>query len=157
MPGYPKLRAEVIRETRAHELMTCSCRLLVQATLGAGTRVPRKGTEMNFGDLFDSPWKVAIIAIVVLVLFGSKKMPDAARSLGRSMRILKAEVSNMHGDEESHEPAGHAQAPAQALASPQQLQIEQLQQQVRDLQQQQAAAVVNGASAAEAPQTQQPG
>jgi sec-independent protein translocase protein TatA len=112
---------------------------------------------MNFGDLFDSPWKVAIIAIVVLVLFGSRKMPDAARSLGRSMRILKAEMSNMHGDEETPEPASQPQPQAQALASPQQVQIEQLQQQVRELQQQQGAAALNGGSVADAQRTQQPG
>jgi sec-independent protein translocase protein TatA len=51
------------------------------------------------GDLFDSPWKILIIAIVVLVLFGSRKMPDAARALGRSMRILKAEVREMHEED----------------------------------------------------------
>jgi sec-independent protein translocase protein TatA len=106
---------------------------------------------MNFGDLFDSPWKVLIIAVVVLVLFGSKKMPDAARSLGRSMRILKAEVSNMH-DDEKPEAATPAPAPAQVLPSSQQ-QIEQLQQQVRDLQQQ--AAGLNGTAAAEAQHSQQ--
>jgi sec-independent protein translocase protein TatA len=46
------------------------------------------------GDLFDNPWKVLIAAVVLIVLFGSKKLPDAARSLGRSMRILKTEVSS---------------------------------------------------------------
>jgi sec-independent protein translocase protein TatA len=51
------------------------------------------------GDLFDSPWKVLIVAVVLIVLFGSKKLPDAARSLGRSMRILKTEVSSIHDDE----------------------------------------------------------
>ena len=51
------------------------------------------------GDLFDSPWKILIVAVVLIVLFGSKKLPDAARSLGRSMRILKAEVSSMHEDD----------------------------------------------------------
>jgi sec-independent protein translocase protein TatA len=51
------------------------------------------------GDLFDSPWKVLIVAVVLIVLFGSKKLPDAARSLGRSMRILKTEVSSIHEDE----------------------------------------------------------
>jgi sec-independent protein translocase protein TatA len=113
---------------------------------------------MNVGDLFDSPWKVLIIAVVVLVLFGSKKMPDAARSLGRSMRILKAEVSNLHehDDEQAEPAAAPAPAPAQALPlSTHQQQIEQLQQQVRDLQQQ--AAGVNGTQAAEAPRTQQAG
>jgi sec-independent protein translocase protein TatA len=104
---------------------------------------------MNIGDLFDSPWKVLIIAVVVLVMFGSKKMPDAARSLGRSMRILKAEVSNLHEDD-TPEPAP---APAQALPqSVHQQQIDQLQQQVRDLQQQ--AAGLNVASAAEAQHSQ---
>jgi len=107
---------------------------------------------MNFGDLFDSPWKVLIIAVVVLVLFGSKKLPDAARSLGRSMRILKAEVSNLHEDEKPEDVAGQAPAPAQALpASPQQ-QIDQLQQQVRDLQQQ--AATGNGVPLSETQRTQ---
>ena len=104
---------------------------------------------MNIGDLFDSPWKVLIVAVVVLVLFGSKKLPDAARSLGKSMRILKAEVSSMH-DEEKPEAA----APAQALTTaPHQQQIDQLQQQVRDLQQQAAG---NGSSVADAQRTQQP-
>ena len=51
------------------------------------------------GDLFDSPWKILIVAAVLIVLFGSKKLPDAARSLGRSMRILKAEVGTLHQDE----------------------------------------------------------
>jgi sec-independent protein translocase protein TatA len=111
---------------------------------------------MNVGDLFDSPWKVLIIAIVVLVLFGSKKMPDAARSLGRSMRILKAEVSNLHDDEE-HEQVKQAQAQPQPLpAVSQQAQIDALQQQIRDLQQQQQP-VVNGSQATEAPRTQQAG
>jgi sec-independent protein translocase protein TatA len=51
------------------------------------------------GSLFDSPWKILIVAVVLIVLFGSKKLPDAARSLGRSMRILKSEVSSLHEDE----------------------------------------------------------
>jgi sec-independent protein translocase protein TatA len=64
-----------------------------------------------FSDLFDSPWKILIIAAVVLVLFGSKKMPEAARSLGKSMRILKTEISTLHDDEN---PQGQTQAQAQA-------------------------------------------
>jgi sec-independent protein translocase protein TatA len=112
------------------------------------------------GDLFDSPWKILIIAVVLIILFGGKKMPDAARSLGRSMRILKAEVHDLHHDPEE-EKAPEAQ-PAQAITppQPQQQQMDQLQQQIRDLQQQQSAApavTVNGASATETPKTQQPG
>jgi sec-independent protein translocase protein TatA len=100
---------------------------------------------MNFGDLFDSPWKILIIAIVVLVLFGSKKLPDAARSLGRSMRILKSEVSNLHGDEE--EPASTTTpavtatpaAPAPAPIGHQQ-QVDELQRQINELRNNQASA-----------------
>ncbi|MCJ0902117.1 Sec-independent protein translocase subunit TatA [Rhodococcus sp. ARC_M6] len=42
-----------------------------------------------------SPAHWAIVAVVLLVLFGSKKLPDAARGLGRSMRILKTEVGEL--------------------------------------------------------------
>lgn len=45
-----------------------------------------------------SPTHWAIVAVVLLVLFGSKKLPDAARGLGRSMRILKSEVGEMQAD-----------------------------------------------------------
>jgi sec-independent protein translocase protein TatA len=48
------------------------------------------------GALCPSHW--AIIAIVLVVLFGSKKLPDAARGLGRSMRILKTEVGELQAD-----------------------------------------------------------
>ncbi len=113
---------------------------------------------MNIGDLFDSPLKVLIIAIVVLVLFGSKKMPDAARSLGRSMRILKSEVSKIHDDDEQPEPGTQPQV--QALPpSAQQTQIDALQQQIRDLQQQPqpvGETVANGTPVTEAQRSQQP-
>jgi sec-independent protein translocase protein TatA len=65
------------------------------------------------GDLFDSPWKVLIVAVVLIVLFGSKKLPHAARSLGQSMRILKKEVSDLHHDE----PGTEAQATPRATAT----------------------------------------
>jgi sec-independent protein translocase protein TatA len=71
------------------------------------------------GDLFDSPWKILIVALVIIVLFGSKKLPAAARSLGQSMRILKKEVQGLHEDEpESRPPSTQpaAQAPAELTA-----------------------------------------
>jgi sec-independent protein translocase protein TatA len=106
------------------------------------------------GDLFDSPWKILIVAIVIIVLFGSRKLPDAARSLGRSMRILKSEVQGMHEDEpgapvqatsvqaspaQIHSPSD---AQAQIAALQQQVdaqsKLDELQKQLSDLQQQQA-------------------
>jgi sec-independent protein translocase protein TatA len=105
------------------------------------------------GDLFDSPWKILIVAVVLIVLFGSKKLPDAARSLGKSMRILKTEVSDLH-----HEDKADAEKPAAALTSePHQQQVDLLQQQIRDLQAKQSAAEaakVSGAPVSETQHTQ---
>jgi sec-independent protein translocase protein TatA len=42
------------------------------------------------------PWHIILIVVVFLLLFGGKKLPDAARGLGRSLRILKSEVGAMH-------------------------------------------------------------
>lgn len=39
------------------------------------------------------------ILVVVAVLFGAKRLPDSARSLGRSMRIFKSEMKEMKDDE----------------------------------------------------------
>ena len=39
-----------------------------------------------------SPMHWLIVIVVFMVLFGAKRMPDAARGLGRSLRILKAEL-----------------------------------------------------------------
>lgn len=45
------------------------------------------------------PSHILILLIVVLVLFGAKRLPDSARSLGRSMRIFKSEIKEMNQDE----------------------------------------------------------
>ncbi|WP_412539137.1 Sec-independent protein translocase subunit TatA [Longispora sp. K20-0274] len=44
------------------------------------------------------PWHWAVIIIAVVLLFGSKRLPDAARSLGKSMRIIKAETKGLAED-----------------------------------------------------------
>ncbi|WP_295626032.1 Sec-independent protein translocase subunit TatA [uncultured Corynebacterium sp.] len=49
------------------------------------------------------PTELIIIAVVAILLFGAKKLPDAARSLGRSMRIFKSEVKEMRNDDEQPE------------------------------------------------------
>lgn len=47
------------------------------------------------------PWHIIVVVLVFLILFGSKKLPDAARGLGRSLRIFKSEVSELHEEESS--------------------------------------------------------
>jgi sec-independent protein translocase protein TatA len=44
----------------------------------------------------------AIVIVVVLLLFGSRKLPDMARGLGQSMRILKAETRGLREDDRAH-------------------------------------------------------
>ncbi len=54
--------------------------------------------------------ELLIIAFIILVLFGSKKLPGAARSLGQSLRIFKAETSALRDDDTSG--AGKPSTPA---------------------------------------------
>jgi sec-independent protein translocase protein TatA len=41
------------------------------------------------------PWHIIIFVVVLVLLFGAKRLPDAARSLGRSLRIIKAETKGL--------------------------------------------------------------
>ncbi|AYE96330.1 twin-arginine translocase TatA/TatE family subunit [Mycobacterium paragordonae] len=55
------------------------------------------------------PWHWLILAVVVIVLFGAKRLPDAARSLGKSLRIFKSEVRELQSENKSD---SSVQAPA---------------------------------------------
>ena len=43
--------------------------------------------------------ELLIVLVVFMVLFGAKRMPDAARSLGRSLRIFKAETKGLRDED----------------------------------------------------------
>jgi sec-independent protein translocase protein TatA len=58
------------------------------------------------------PWHIAVLVVVLVLLFGAKRLPDAARSLGRSLRIIKAETRGLADDDVQ------AKAEAQAGYSP---------------------------------------
>jgi len=45
------------------------------------------------------PWHIIIFVVVLVLLFGAKRLPDAARSLGRSLRIIKAETKGLVDDD----------------------------------------------------------
>ena len=55
-----------------------------------------------------------ILLLIIVLLFGAKRLPDAARGIGRSLRIFKAETKAL-GDDET--PASNTAAP-QAVESP---------------------------------------
>ena len=59
------------------------------------------------------PWHWLIVIAVFVLLFGAKKLPDAARSLGKSMRIFKSEIKEMQSDgKDSDGTHGEAAKPA---------------------------------------------
>jgi len=109
------------------------------------------------------PTHIIILLVVLVILFGSKKLPHAARSLGESMRIFKAETKALHDDGQVPDgtpvtQARQQQLPPQAPVDPTQQQILDLQRQVQDLQRQPAGdgTTVNGGPLPEAQRTQQP-
>jgi sec-independent protein translocase protein TatA len=108
---------------------------------------------------------IIILLIVVLLLFGSTRLPGAAKALGQSMHIFKKSVKGLDEDRQ----ADSATVPPAALAAPPQQpsagqdatqqQLQDMQRQLRDLQQQSAgasSASAAGAQGAEAQRNQQP-
>jgi sec-independent protein translocase protein TatA len=59
-------------------------------------------------------WEWLIIVALILLLFGAKRLPDAARGLGRSMRIFKAETKGLAGTDTSVAAADVEPSPAPA-------------------------------------------
>lgn len=70
--------------------------------------------------LFDSPSHLLIVLLVLVLLFGSAKLPRLAKSLGESMRIFKKEAQQMHGEDGADKNAS-VQAAVQPQAVQQQL------------------------------------
>ncbi|MEV7095271.1 Sec-independent protein translocase subunit TatA [Amycolatopsis sp. NPDC051045] len=89
------------------------------------------------------PWHLIILVLVVVLLFGAKRLPDAARSIGKSMKIFKAETKDLTGDKaaahEDAEPVETKQIPATPAATATDQQVADLQRQLDELKKQQAA------------------
>jgi sec-independent protein translocase protein TatA len=56
-------------------------------------------------------WEIFILLAIVLLLFGSKKLPDAARGVGRSLRIFKAETKGLMDDDDPNAVTAQAATP----------------------------------------------
>jgi sec-independent protein translocase protein TatA len=103
--------------------------------------------------LFDSPTHIIILLVVILLLFGSSRLPGAAKALGQSMNIFKKSIRSDEDDEQQpgvnptftqatvvppaqpQPPAPPApQISAQQTDPAHQAQIDELQRQVADLQ-----------------------
>jgi sec-independent protein translocase protein TatA len=63
------------------------------------------------------PWHIIVLVVVILLLFGARRLPDLARSVGQSLKIFKKEVKDLTDDgslNDSNEPSGDqaAQTPS---------------------------------------------
>ena len=65
------------------------------------------------------PWHVIIILALLVLLFGSRKLPDAARSIGQSLRIFKSEMKAASTTDENgtSRPADAAVPPAPVISN----------------------------------------
>lgn len=59
-------------------------------------------------------WEWLILVAIILLLFGAKRLPDAARGVGRSLRIFKAETKGLADGDTTTPDAGVQAAPAPA-------------------------------------------
>jgi sec-independent protein translocase protein TatA len=57
-------------------------------------------------------WEFVILVVVVLLLFGAKKLPDMARSVGQSARIFKGEMKGMKDDPKKDQDEGAVPPPS---------------------------------------------
>jgi sec-independent protein translocase protein TatA len=64
------------------------------------------------------PLEIGLIILAILLLFGYKKLPDASRSLGRSLRIFKGEMKGMKDDDVSTKDAAQATPVRGEIAAP---------------------------------------
>ena len=111
--------------------------------------------------LFDSPWHILIVLVVLVVLFGSAKLPKAAKSMGEAMRIFKKEAQKLHDDDPQQTAQAQVTtqqaAPAQQISTGQptaQEQMASLKQQMDALQQQVGSQQQAQGSGSAAPPTQ---
>ncbi|MCW2541752.1 MAG: twin-arginine translocation protein TatA/E family subunit [Frankiales bacterium] len=63
----------------------------------------------------ERPSHWVVLAVVVLLLFGYKKLPDITRSVGRSLRIFKTEMKGLNDDDSARDAA---EKPAETEAAP---------------------------------------
>ena len=62
--------------------------------------------------------EITLVLVVVVLLFGAKRLPETARGLGRSLRILKAETKGLHDDDAPVETRAATDVRVQAVEGP---------------------------------------
>ena len=58
-----------------------------------------------------SPTHIVVLLVLVLLIFGSSKLPDIARSVGQSMKVFKKEIKDLREDDEDKQSPAQIQQP----------------------------------------------
>ena len=58
-----------------------------------------------------SPTHIVVLLVLVLLIFGSSKLPDIARSVGQSMKVFKKEIKELRDEDDDKKPAAQIQQP----------------------------------------------
>lgn len=66
----------------------------------------------------DNPLLLLVLVLIIILVFGAKRLPDAARSLGRSMRIFKSEVKEMREDDDDDDTGRRAPLEGRVVDDP---------------------------------------
>jgi sec-independent protein translocase protein TatA len=65
----------------------------------------------------DNPLHIVFLVVVLLLVFGAKRLPEIGRSLGTGMREFKSSVTGEMNHNQTTLPVGQQQAPSQAQAA----------------------------------------
>jgi sec-independent protein translocase protein TatA len=96
---------------------------------------------------FDAPWHIVLLLLAALILFGSSRLPGAAKALGSSMNIFKRSIKGEDDQkadasksaESAYTPPPPPQLPSGPTPQSQQAQIDELQRRLQDMQRQGAS------------------
>lgn len=64
------------------------------------------------------PWVIPVLLLAIVLLFGSSKLPDLARNLGKSLKIVKKEVRDLRSEDDAAAPQAPTAPAQQAPAVP---------------------------------------
>lgn len=64
------------------------------------------------------PWHLAVVVLAAVLLFGSRRLPDTARALGKSLRILKSETAALRAEDAENKGAAEATASTRPAPAP---------------------------------------
>lgn len=68
--------------------------------------------------LFERPMVLIVLLLIVLLLFGAKRLPGLASGIGQSLRIFKREVRDLADDDDAPSTMSSTPAPAPAPPAP---------------------------------------